>query len=113
MSTSRNWRLTLLQPILPKSKYYQAIGTVVNAALARLLADMLAIPDIIKDESHNLSELCHILNASEGLFVEDPAQVSAMTLSLSSIVDVECDSLRLSSHIFLHGSSSTIYQSYW
>ena len=47
-----------------------------NAALARLLADMLAIPDIIKDESHNLSELCHILNASEGLFVEDPDQAS-------------------------------------
>lgn len=46
-----------------------------NAALSRILRDILALPDITADESHRLCELCHILNALEGIFVEDPAQV--------------------------------------
>ena len=64
------------QPVLRKTKYYQAIGTSVNAALSRLLADILALPDITEAESHKLSELCRILNALEGLFAEDPSQAS-------------------------------------
>ncbi|THG95092.1 hypothetical protein EW026_g6495 [Hermanssonia centrifuga] len=62
--------------VLAKGKYYQAVGGVVNSALSRILDDVLALPDVTAEESHKLSELCHILAASEGLFVEDPAQPS-------------------------------------
>lgn len=62
--------------MLPKTKYYQAVGAVVNAALSRILQDVLALPDITEVESHKLNELCRILNALEGLFVEDPNHVS-------------------------------------
>lgn len=47
-----------------------------EAALSRILGDILALEDITEVESHRLSELCHILNALEGLFVEDPEQPS-------------------------------------
>lgn len=70
------------QSLLTKTKYYQAIGSVVNAALSRLLNDILALPDITAVESHNLSELCHILNATEGLFVEDHNQVGLVEMSM-------------------------------
>ncbi|KAF8892247.1 hypothetical protein BD779DRAFT_1670573 [Infundibulicybe gibba] len=62
--------------VLTKSKYYAAIGLVAEAALARILRDVLALPDIPEVESHRLSELCRILNALEGIFVEDPDQPS-------------------------------------
>lgn len=62
--------------ILNKSKYYEALGFVVDAALSRMLADILALPDITAEESNRLSELCRIFNALEGLFVEDPSQPS-------------------------------------
>ncbi|KAF5373242.1 hypothetical protein D9615_007430 [Tricholomella constricta] len=65
-----------LKGILPKSKYYTAIGMVADAGLRRILTDILALPDIPEVESHQLSELCRILNAMEGLFVEDSAQPS-------------------------------------
>ncbi|KAJ7504302.1 hypothetical protein B0H11DRAFT_1981579 [Mycena galericulata] len=57
--------------VLNKSKYYTAIGMVTDAALSRVLEDILALPDIPEVESHRLSELCRILNALEALFVED------------------------------------------
>lgn len=41
---------------------------------------MLALPDIPEVESHRLSELCRILNALEGLFVEDPNQASIIVV---------------------------------
>ena len=65
----------LWQGVLAKSKYYTALGLVIDAALSRVLADVLALPDIPEVESHRLSELCRILNSLEGLFVEDAAQV--------------------------------------
>ena len=68
------------KPVLPKSKYYRAIGIFANAALGRILSDILALSDITAQESHKLSELCRILNALEGLFVEDPDQVSSMRI---------------------------------
>ncbi|KAI0629379.1 hypothetical protein C8Q77DRAFT_1202629 [Trametes polyzona] len=58
--------------VLAKSKYYDALGAVVESAVSRILGDVLALEDITEVESHRLSELCHILNALEGLFVEDP-----------------------------------------
>jgi protein transport protein DSL1/ZW10 len=64
--------------VLPKSKYYVALGSVVDAALSRVSDDVLALPDIPAVESHRLSELCKILNALEELFVEDTEQVRAI-----------------------------------
>ena len=68
----------LWQGVLAKSKYYTALGLVIDAALSRVLADVLALPDIPEVESHRLSELCRILNSLEGLFVEDAAQVGVV-----------------------------------
>ncbi|KAL0953809.1 hypothetical protein HGRIS_004990 [Hohenbuehelia grisea] len=62
--------------VLTKSKYYSAVGLVTDAALSRVLQDVLALPDITEAESHRLSELCRILHALEGLFVEDPNEPS-------------------------------------
>lgn len=39
------------------------------------MGDILALPDITEVESHRLSELCRILHALEGLFVDAPEQV--------------------------------------
>ncbi|KZT67377.1 hypothetical protein DAEQUDRAFT_713635 [Daedalea quercina L-15889] len=76
---SQEWK-----PILNKSKYYEALGFVVDAALSRMLADVLALPDITADESNRLSELCRIFNALEGLFVEDLSQPSFVVSYVSS-----------------------------
>lgn len=65
-----------MKGILAKNKYYTAIGMVADAALSKILQDVLALPDIPEMESHRLSELCRILNALEGLFVGDSDQVS-------------------------------------
>lgn len=62
--------------ILTKSKYYMAIGSVTEAVLSRVLEDVLALPDIPEEESRRLAELCRILHALEGLFVEHSEQPS-------------------------------------
>lgn len=62
--------------ILTKSKYYTAMGLVVDGVLSRILDSILAISDIPEVESHKLSELCRILTALEGLFVENTSEVS-------------------------------------
>ncbi|KAG1807901.1 hypothetical protein EV424DRAFT_1426650 [Suillus variegatus] len=64
------------KPILPKGKYYTAVGAIVEVSLQRILENILAIPDIPEVESHKLSELCRILAALEGLFVEDFSESS-------------------------------------
>ncbi|KAI0079377.1 hypothetical protein K474DRAFT_1735495 [Panus rudis PR-1116 ss-1] len=61
-----------VKSILPKTKYYNAIGSVVESALSRVLQDILALSDIPDVESHKLADLCRVLNALEALFVEDP-----------------------------------------
>ncbi|KAI6041295.1 hypothetical protein EDC04DRAFT_2670225 [Pisolithus marmoratus] len=63
---ARSWK-----HILPKGKYYIAVGNVVDGVLSRILDDVLAIPDIPEVESHKLGELCRILSALEELFVEN------------------------------------------
>ncbi|TBU47577.1 hypothetical protein BD309DRAFT_951562 [Dichomitus squalens] len=70
--------------VLTKSRYYDALGSIVEAALARILGDVLALEDITETESHRLSELCRILNALEGQFVEDPDQPSFVVSYVSS-----------------------------
>lgn len=99
-----------MQGILAKTKYYTAIGMVADAALSRILQDVLALPDIPEVESHRLSELCRIFNAMEGLFVEDPGQVCSVLLFKA--VTYTCTS-RLSSLLtFLHGSNSPTCRSF-
>ena len=56
--------------MLTKARYFTAAGALTDAALARVLDDVLALPDITEDESHRLSELCRVLNALEGLFID-------------------------------------------
>ncbi|KAF8845113.1 hypothetical protein BDN67DRAFT_920456 [Paxillus ammoniavirescens] len=70
-SVAHTWK-----SILPKSKYYIAVGMVVDGVLSRILEDILAISDIPEVESHKLSELCRILSALEGLFVENTSESS-------------------------------------
>ncbi|KAH9014198.1 Centromere/kinetochore Zw10-domain-containing protein [Lactarius deliciosus] len=55
---------------------FDALGSLVNFSLMRILGDILALPDITEVESHRLSELCRILHALEGLFIDDPEQPS-------------------------------------
>ena len=86
-----------------------------DAALSRVLQDVLELNDIPELESHRLSELCHILNALEGLFCEDPEHVRNTQL-LSLCVD---DANRIAysplslSHMCLHGSNFHISPSFW
>ncbi|KZV65179.1 hypothetical protein PENSPDRAFT_655986 [Peniophora sp. CONT] len=72
--------------ILTKQRYFTATGALVDAALARVLEDVLALPDITEDESHRLSELCRVMNALEGLFIdaEDPEQPSRVVAHVPS-----------------------------
>jgi protein transport protein DSL1/ZW10 len=67
--------------MLMRSRYLAAAGSVVDATLVRVLEDITALPDIPAVESHQLSELCRILNALEGLFVEGPDQVTHLCLT--------------------------------
>ena len=68
------------QALLPKSRYYSALGSIAEAALSKMIDDILVLPDIPEVESHQLSELCRILNSLEGLFVEDLSQVRVLSM---------------------------------
>lgn len=61
----------MVQTVLTRPKYYQAIGTVVEEILSKILQDILALHDIPADDSQKLSELCRILNSLERLFIDD------------------------------------------
>ncbi|THH07395.1 hypothetical protein EW145_g3406 [Phellinidium pouzarii] len=68
--------------VLPRTKSYHATGQVVEAALTRILGDVLALRDIPEIDSRRLSELCRILNALEGLFVDaDDPDMSSVVLA--------------------------------
>ena len=71
----------LYQGILPHGRHLTAVGKIVDAVLSRILEDITKLPDITADESHRISELCRMLNALEGLFVEGPEQVSSRLFS--------------------------------
>ncbi|KAI0033922.1 hypothetical protein K488DRAFT_69507 [Vararia minispora EC-137] len=70
--------------VLTKSKYFTAVGGLVDAALSRVLEDILALSDITEVESHRLSELCRIFNALEGLFLDDPKLPSLVVAHVPS-----------------------------
>ena len=104
--------------VLAKSKYYEAIGSVTDAALSRVLQDILELNDIPELESHRLSELCRILNALEGLFCEDPEHVRNTPnfchfASMMLTGHLNRYSLLSLSHMCLHGSNFHISPSFW
>lgn len=70
--------------MLNKSKYYSATGSLVDSVLSHIMEDILALDDVPEVESHRLAELCRILNALEGLFVEDVEQVRSAHLNQRS-----------------------------
>ena len=76
--------------MLAKSKYYAALGSLADAALSRVLDGILALDDITEVESHRLSELCKILNALEGLFVEDATQVNSSSIHMLNVLMQFC-----------------------
>lgn len=80
-----------------------ALGSVVDAALSRVLEDVLNLDDIPEIESHRLSDLCKILNALEGLFVEDREQVRSISSSAYSYFNAFLASRPSSSPTFHHG----------
>lgn len=57
--------------LLPKGRFYEAIGAIVEAAIGRVVEDVTALEDIPAVESRQLSELCRIFLSLESLFVED------------------------------------------
>lgn len=75
-SVAQGWKT-----VLARSKYFVSVGALVESALARILEDVLALEDIPEVESHRLAELCRILNALEGLFIDEPEQVSYLASS--------------------------------
>jgi centromere/kinetochore protein ZW10 len=60
-----------------KTRYYASIGQLVETALNRVLGDILELDDITEEESRQLAELCRIISALEGLFVENTPQNAA------------------------------------
>jgi centromere/kinetochore protein ZW10 len=64
------------------------VGAIVELSLERILENILAIPDIPEVESHKLSELCRILAALEGLFVEDFSEVCSLCFGQDSLLIV-------------------------
>lgn len=76
--------LALMQSVLPTSKYSRATGVVVEAALTKILDDVLSLPDIPELDSHRLSELCRILNALEGLFADGTESVRSSAPHINS-----------------------------
>lgn len=66
--------------ILTKTTYFQAIGTLVDDTLARVIEDITSLRDIPELESHRLNELLRILTGLEDLFVEGENSVSGFFL---------------------------------
>ena len=101
-----------MQGILSKSKYFDALGSLVNFCLTSVMDDILALPDITEVESHRLSELCRILHALEGLFVDDPEQVRSHAFAAFPVYSFDY-SLPLLLGASQHGSNSRIFPSFW
>ncbi|KAG8737597.1 hypothetical protein FRC12_017081 [Ceratobasidium sp. 428] len=72
------------KPVLPVTKYYPALGTLVDDVLVRITEDILAMPDIPETESHRLHDICKILHAFESLFVLEGDTASNVTLHVPS-----------------------------
>ena len=113
-SSPRHNRLIMeqMQGILSKSKYFDVLGSLVNFCLTSVMDDILAIPDITEVESHRLSELCRILHALEGLFVDDPEQVRCHVFATLPVHPCRY-SLPLLLGVSRRGSNSHTFPSSW
>ena len=79
----------LYRGVLPHGCNLTAVGRIIDAVLSRILKDTIKLPNTTADEYHRLSELCRMLNALEGLFVEGPEHISSHPFSgLQVSVDV-------------------------
>jgi len=74
---------SLSQPILSTHLFLSALGSILDAVLARILHEIIALQDITTKESHRLNEICKMIHPLEELFVEEPGMVS-LRLPLSS-----------------------------
>jgi hypothetical protein len=83
-----------------------------NFCLTCIMDDILALSDITEVESQRLSEICRILHALEGLFIDDPEQVRVSASAASAPYSYRCSPPSLS-HAFPHGLSSHIFPSFW
>ena len=61
--------------MLSFTKYYLALGTLVEDVLVRLNEDILSMPDIPETESHRLHDICKIVHAFESLFLVEGESV--------------------------------------
>jgi centromere/kinetochore protein ZW10 len=101
-----------MQGILSKSKYFDVLGLLVSFCLTSVMDDILALPDITEVESHRLSELCRILHALEGLFVDDPEQVRSYVFAAFPVYPCRY-SLPLLLGASQRGSNSRIFPNSW
>ncbi|TDL23641.1 hypothetical protein BD410DRAFT_768181 [Rickenella mellea] len=79
MSIGQQWK-----SVLARTRYYRAIGFVVDAALSTIVEDVLKLPDITEVESSKLCELCRMLNALESLFIESVDEPSLVVVYVPS-----------------------------
>jgi len=63
---ARDWSSGTLSP----SARIAALGTLVDAVLEAMVAQVLQLDDIPEQESHHLAQLCAVLTPLEDLFVE-------------------------------------------
>jgi len=56
---------------LTHSAYSEALGSLLDDVLARIIEDIISLPDIPEMESHRLGELCKLMNPLEELFVDN------------------------------------------
>jgi hypothetical protein len=57
----------------------------VDDVLARIIEDIIALPDIPELESHRLGDLCKLLNPLEELFRDDTEKGSPVRIYFSSL----------------------------
>jgi hypothetical protein len=74
------FNLNLLQPVLSFTKYYLALGTLVDDVLIRVTEDILSMHDIPETESHRLHDICKIIHAFDSLFILEGDSVRALSL---------------------------------
>lgn len=66
-----------VQPVLATEQLYVALGKMVSALLDRMLAELLALPDITSRESERLNVVCKMVHPLENVFKasDDPDSV--------------------------------------
>lgn len=86
------------QSTLTRTAYYEAIGSLVDDTLARMIDDLTALPDIPEVESHRLSELLRMFTPLEELFLDGDQSVSSSRLLPRHLID-QCDLQLVVTHV--------------